>query len=171
MKKISVSICVYLWTILLCVSIPAQDFKTVQDGIEYAEMTREIDKTPVKINLLRLDLTKVRVDVVHALDSAIGAETVFSMAERHGALAAINAGFFRLDKSIFAGDSAGVLVIDNSFLSESANNRTALEIVNLKDKTMVFIEKVDATAIFIVHTDPPQMPRAPAQYFRRLDPC
>ncbi len=153
MKKISVFICVHLWTIFLVFSINAQDFKTIQDGIEYVEMTRTIDNLPVKMNLLRLDLTKVRLDVVHALDSAIGTETVSSMAKRHGAFAAINAGFFRLDKSIFAGDAAGVLMIDNSFLSESLNNRTALEIINLKDKTLVFIEKVNAAAKIFVKKD------------------
>ncbi len=137
MKKISVSICVYLWTIFLCFSINAQDFKTVRDGIEYAEMTRTIENKPVKINLLRLDLTKVRLDVVHALDAAIGTETVSSMATRYGALAAINAGFFRLDRSIFAGDAAGVLMIDGKIWSESQNNRIALFINNKADKTEV----------------------------------
>lgn len=153
MKKISLFICVHLWTILLVFSINAQDFKMVQDGIEHAEMTRTIENLPVKINLLRLDLTKVRLDVIHALDSAIGTETVSSMAKRHGAIAAVNAGFFRLDKSIFAGDAAGVLMIDNSLLSESLNNRTALEIINLKDKTLVFIEKVNADAKIFVNKD------------------
>jgi hypothetical protein len=130
MKKISVFIFVQLWTILLFVSINAQDFKAVQDGIEYAELERVIDKTPVKMNLLRLDLTKVRLDVVHAMDAAIGVERTSSIALRYGAIAAINAGFFRLDNSIFAGDAAGVLMIDNNFLSESVNNRIALFIDN-----------------------------------------
>ncbi len=109
----------------------------MRDGIEYAEMTREIDKMPVKINLLRLDLSKVRLDVVHALDAAIGTETTSSMAKRHAAFAAINAGFFRLDKSIFAGDAAGVMQIDGKLLSESVNNRIALGIINNKNKTEV----------------------------------
>jgi len=126
MKKISV----YLWTIFLCFSINAQDFKSVQDGIEYAEMTRKIENLPVKINLLRLDLTKVRLDVVHGLDTAIGVEKTSSMATRYSAFAAINAGFFRLDNSIFAGDSVGVLMIDNYLISESVNNRIALFIDN-----------------------------------------
>lgn len=137
MKKISVFIRVYLWLIFLSFSINAQEFKTIQDGIEYAEMTREIDSVRVRMNLLRLDLTKVRLDVVHAMDSAIGTETVSSMATRHGAIAAINAGFFRLDKSIFAGDAAGVLKIDGKLLSESRDNRIALFISNKPDKTEV----------------------------------
>ena len=93
-------------------------------------MTREIDNQPVKMNLLRLDLTKVRLDVVHAMDAAIGTETVSSIATRHGAFAAINAGFFRLDKSIFAGEDAGVLAINNELLSESYSGRVALIIKN-----------------------------------------
>lgn len=139
MKKISVFICVHLWMIFLFVSINAQDFKTVQDGIEYAEIKREIDKLPVKINLLRLDLTKVRLDVVHAMDSAIGVEKTSSMATRYGAFAAINAGFFRLDNSIFAGDSAGVLMIDRMILSEPYENRVALFINNKSPQTEVAI--------------------------------
>ena len=130
MKKIFVFLWVHLWLIFLCLAINAQEFKTVQDGIEYAEMTREIDKLPVRMNLLRLDLTKVRLDVVHAMDAAIGVEKTSSIATRYGAFAAINAGFFRLDNSIFAGDAAGVLVIDNNVISESVNNRIALFIDN-----------------------------------------
>lgn len=143
MKKTSGSICVYLWTIFLCLPISAQDFRAVQDGIEYAEIKRTIDKKPVKINLLRLDLTKVRLDVVHALDSAIGTETTSSMAMRYGAFAAINAGFFRLDKSIFAGDTTGVLAINNELYSESYGGRVALMIDNNLDRTQVSIERAN----------------------------
>lgn len=139
MKKVFVVICVYFWLVFFYLSIPAQNFRGVQDGVEYAEMTREIENQPVKMHLLRLDLTKVRLDVVHAMDAAIGLETTSSMAARHGAIAAINAGFFRLDRSIFAGDAAGVLMIDGKLLSESHNGRTALTINNLWSKTEVFI--------------------------------
>jgi hypothetical protein len=102
-------------------------------------MKRGTETEPIKINLLRLDLTKIRLDVVHAMDAAIGLETTSSMATRHGAFAAINAGFFRLDKSIFAGDAAGVLMINRKLLSETYGNRTALGIMqgglgNTKEK-------------------------------------
>ncbi len=141
MKKISVFICVNLWLIFFSFSVTAQEFKTMQDGIEYAEITREIDKLPVKMNLLRLDLTKVRLDVVHAMDAAIGVEKTSSIATRHGAFAAINAGFFRIDGSIFTGDSAGVLVVNNEFYSESYAGRVALMIDNNSARTRVSIEK------------------------------
>ncbi|MCY7346784.1 MAG: phosphodiester glycosidase family protein [Pyrinomonadaceae bacterium] len=143
MKKTSVFIGGYLWLIFFCCSISGQDFKTIQDGIEYAEMTREIDKLPVKINLLRLDLTKVRLDVVHAMDAAIGTETTSSIAKRHGAFAAVNAGFFRLDKSIFAGDAAGVLKIDGKLLSEPFGNRIALFIKNTPQTSAVEFLRFD----------------------------
>lgn len=134
MKKISLLI---LFNLFIPVLINAQDFKVVQDGIEYAELERVISEKPVRMNLLRLNLTKVRLDVVHALDSAIGVEKTSSIATRHGAIAAINAGFFRLDTSIFAGDAAGVLKIDGKLLSESRNNRIALFINNKPDKTEI----------------------------------
>jgi exopolysaccharide biosynthesis protein len=145
MKKISVFI---LFILFIPVLISAQDFKTIQDGIEYAELQREIDKVPVRMNLLRLDLTKVRLDVVHAMDSAIGVEKTSSIATRHGAIAAINAGFFRLDQSIFAGDAAGVLMVDGKLLSESRDNRIALGIINGKEATeIVFVHlKLDYLA-------------------------
>ncbi len=153
MKKTSVSICVYLWLIFFCFSISAQDFKTIHDGIEYAEIKRGTETEPIKINVLRLDLTKVRLDVVHALDAAIGLETTSSMATRHGAFAAINAGFFRLDKSIFAGDAAGVLQIDGKLLSESVNNRMALGVVNGKRKTEVLFSHLNSDNYFVRGTD------------------
>src|SRR5215204_5883179 len=154
MKKISVFICMHVWLIIFCFSISAQDFKTVQDGIEYAELTREIDKLPVRMNLLRLDLTKVRLDVVHAMDAAIGTEKTSSIAARHGAFAAINAGFFRLDTSIFAGDAAGVLMIDGKLLSESHNNRVAIGIINGKDKTEVNFAHLEIEYLALIGKQP-----------------
>ncbi|MBP6002446.1 MAG: phosphodiester glycosidase family protein [Pyrinomonadaceae bacterium] len=125
---------------VLCASVvnfPAQDWKTLKDGIEYAEVTKEISGKSVNINLLRLDLKKVRLDVHHAMDAAIGTEKTSSIATRHGAFAAINAGFFRLDTSIWAGDAAGALMVDGRLLSESVNNRIALAIRNDNAKTEV----------------------------------
>jgi Phosphodiester glycosidase len=126
-------------SILFILSIPvnlsAQDFRIVHDGLEYAEVTKEISGLKVNINLLRLDLSKVRLDVVHAMDEAIGVEKTSSIATRHGALAAINAGFFRLDNSLYAGDAAGALRIDRIDFSESASGRAALFIMNDLMKT------------------------------------
>jgi hypothetical protein len=125
----------------------AQNFKTLGNGIEYAEATREIDKVPVRMNLLRLDLTKVRIDVMHAGDKAIGVETTSSIATRHKAFAAINAGFFRLDNSAFAGDSVGIFQVDRTILSESQNDRVALGLVNGRDRTDVVIGHIRTSSV------------------------
>ncbi|CAN5563898.1 hypothetical protein BH10ACI2_BH10ACI2_01430 [soil metagenome] len=132
---------------VLCASVvnlSAQDYKTLKDGIEYAEVTKEISGLKVHMNLLRLDLTKVRLDVNHAMDAAIGTEKTSSIATRHGAFAAINAGFFRLDKSIWAGDPAGLLLINGELLSEQNGNRIALGIENNKKKTVTYIAPLQA---------------------------
>lgn len=129
---------------VLCASVvnsTAQDFKTLKPGIEYAEVTREIGGLAVNMNLLRLDLKKVRLDVHHALDSAIGVETTSSIARRHSAFAAINAGFFRLDKSQFTGDAAGMLMVDGNFLSEAASERIQLLINNKPNRTDTVITR------------------------------
>lgn len=138
-----------LLSLCLCVSAvktAAQEFKTLKPGIEYAEVTKDISGLKVNMNLLRLDLKKVRIDVHHAMDAAIGTEKTSSIATRHGGFAAINAGFFRLDKSIWAGDSAGALVIDGKLLSESFNSRSAMLIDNRKKFTTVFFNHVRAYA-------------------------
>lgn len=133
-------------SLCLCVSVvnsPAQDWKSVADGVEYAQVRREFSGKSVDINLLRLDLKKVRLDVHHAFDRAIGTEKTSSIATRHKAFAAINAGFFRLDNSNWAGDAAGVLLIDKILYSESASKRVAIGIINGKDFTTVNITRIE----------------------------
>lgn len=131
-------------------AVPAQDYKEAYPGVEYAQVSRVIDGKNVNFNLLRLDLKKVRLDVVHALDSAIGTETTSSLAKRHNAVAAINAGFFRLDNSIFAGDAAGVLMINHKLLSESSKNRSALFIANTPSETVASFARITIGSSFRV---------------------
>ena len=139
--KISLLVSVLCVLCASAVNSAAQDFRTRKDGIEYAEVTREIGGLMVNMNLLRLDLKKVRLDVHHALDAAIGTETTSSIARRHGAFAAINAGFFRLDKSRFAGDAAGMLMVDGNFFSEAAGERIQLLINNKPNRTDTVITR------------------------------
>jgi exopolysaccharide biosynthesis protein len=89
---------------------------------------------PWVINLLRIDPRQVRVRVAHALDEAVGLETTSSMAARYGAVAAVNAGFFRT-AGTFRGDAAGLLSVDGQLLSEPINNRTAVCFVERGDRT------------------------------------
>ncbi len=131
---------------VLCGETRAQNFRTVHDGVEYGQVDHKLGSDPVKINLLRLDLTKVRIDVHHANDSALGLETTSSIARRKNVLAAINAGFFRLDRSEFAGEAAGVLMIDGVLLSESTNDRTGVFIENNKRFPAVYFNRIRAYA-------------------------
>lgn len=126
----------------------AQDFRTVHPGVEYAQAAHRLGNDPVKINLIRLDLSKVRLDVHHAFDQAIGTETTSSIAKRKGAIAAINAGFFRLDKSEFAGDAVGTLMIDGELLSESLNRRATLVAVNQAKQTNILIGHFSTSIAF-----------------------
>jgi exopolysaccharide biosynthesis protein len=133
----------FLFIALAVLPASAQEFKTVRDGVEYAQFAGKVKSAEKEIvqtatvNALRLDLKKVRLDVVHALDAAIGVETTSSISRRHGAFAAINAGFFRLDRSIFNGEAAGVLKIDHKLLSESYANRIAFFISNQGNQTAI----------------------------------
>lgn len=129
---------------VLCVNIAAQDWKTVADGVEYAQIRREFSGKPVDLNLLRLDLKKVRLDVHHAMDAAIGTEKTSSIATRHGAFAAINAGFFRLDNSIWAGEATNLLQIDGETFSDAPFVRVALFIINDQKKL-----GIDSTGLHI----------------------
>lgn len=105
----------------------------IAPGIEHIQITRgaksEKESTgPWFINLLRIDLTKARLAMVHAMDEAVGLETTSSMAARYGALAAINTGYFRTTGT-YRGDSVGVGVLDGKILSESNNARAAVGLI------------------------------------------
>jgi hypothetical protein len=121
----------------LCVESAAHQWRTITPGIEHAEVRREFSEKPVDIDLLRLDLKKVRIDVKHANDAAKGTETTSSIAKRSKAIAAINAGFFRLDASPFAGDPVGLFMIDGTPLSEAFGERIQLIINNSAIRTDV----------------------------------
>lgn len=132
---------------VLCGEINAQEFKQVHPGVEYAQVEHKLGSDPAKINLLRLDLTKVRLDVHHAADAAIGTEKTSSIAIRQGAVAAINAGFFRLDATSFAGDSVGLLMIDRDVWSENINSRSVLAVSNGIAATTVLFANTDVMEI------------------------
>lgn len=143
-----------LWAICaLSGSTLAQDFKTVRDGIEHAALVREFSGRPVSINMLRLDLRKVRIDVQRAGASVLGTERTSSIAARHNAAAAINAGFFRLDTSPFLGDPVGLFMIDGDPLSEAVNDRTQLIINNGPSRTDVFFGRSRLSVSFRIGSE------------------
>ena len=91
--------------------------------------------------MLRIDLTKARLRMVHAMDEAVGLETVSSMATRYHALAAINSGFFRTTGT-YRGDSMGIDVLNGKILSESFNGRAAVGIIETNGSQQIIFGHV-----------------------------
>jgi exopolysaccharide biosynthesis protein len=111
----------------------------LEPGIEYAQTTAgraSPDQTtgPWFINALRLDPGRVRLQIVHALDEAVGLETVSSMAARFCATAATNGGYFRT-AGTYRGESLGLLLLDGKLLSEPHNDRAAVGLKVVGGKT------------------------------------
>jgi len=101
-------------------------WKGVAPGIEHAQFVRQApDGGNWNVNVLRLDIDKVRLDIVHAKDAAVGLETVSTIAHRVGAIAAVNGGYFRTTGE-FRGDSTGTLQIDGVLWSEPDRGRASV---------------------------------------------
>ncbi len=116
--------------------------EVIAPGIEHIQITRgyksEKEATgPWFINMLRIDLSQARLRLVHALDEAVGLETVSSMAARYGALAAVNSGYFRTTGT-YRGDSVGIEVLDGKILSESNNARAAVGLIDRRGRQELF---------------------------------
>ena len=112
--------------------------EVIAPGIEHIQITRgyksEKEATgPWFINMLRIDLAGARLRMVHAMDEAVGLETVSSMAARYGALAAVNSGYFRTTGT-YRGDSVGIEVLNGKLLSESNNVRAAAGLIAREGK-------------------------------------
>lgn len=134
------------------VSQPKSEF--IASGIEHIQITRgyksDKDTTgPWFINMLRIDLTKARLRMVHAMDEAVGLETTSSMAARYGALAAINSGYFRTTGT-YRGDSVGIDVLDGKILSESNNNRAAVGLIEMNGTQQVIFGHVKFAGRIVV---------------------
>ena len=113
----------------LAAQSPAVSWTTVAEGVEHAHFTREAPgEGKWNINVLRIDMSQARLDVIRARDVAIGLETVTSIAARTGAIAAVNGGYFRTSGD-FLGDSTGTLQIDGVLWSEPDRARASVGIV------------------------------------------
>jgi exopolysaccharide biosynthesis protein len=105
----------------------------ISPGVEHLQITRGFasDKEstgPWFINMLQIDLNRARLRLVHAMDEAVGLETVSSLASRYGALAAVNSGYFRTTGT-YRGDSVGVDLFHGKLWSEPNNSRAALGLI------------------------------------------
>lgn len=121
-------------------SKPTDQLKSevIAPGVEHLQIIRgyKSDKEatgPWFINMLRIDLGRAHLKTIHAMDEAVGLETVGSMAARYGALAAVNSGYFRTTGT-YRGDSVGVEVLDGKLLSEPYNARAAFGLIERNGK-------------------------------------
>jgi exopolysaccharide biosynthesis protein len=117
---------------------PGLKSEVIAPGIEHLQIVRgyksEKEATgPWLINMLRIDLNRAHLRMVHALDEAVGLETVSSMASRYGALAAVNSGYFRTTGT-YRGDSVGIEVLNGKLLSEPNNVRAAAGLIEKDGK-------------------------------------
>ena len=104
------------------------DPKVVAPGVSLFELADPAlldPPAPVSIRLLRVDLKTVDLRPALANDEIVDTETVADTASRHGALAAINAGFFLLP----TGDPAGLYTIKGQLVSDTRRPRGAVGII------------------------------------------
>jgi exopolysaccharide biosynthesis protein len=127
------TLCVLLAAATLTAQSPAWSWTPVADGIEHVHFTRAAPGGGNwNINVLRIDMSKARLDVVRANDRAVGLELVTSIAARTNAMAAVNGGYFRTSGD-FLGDSTGTLQIDGAVWSEPDRGRASVGIVRDED--------------------------------------
>ena len=119
--------------VLLSASAAAQRFdlgapQNVAPGVTLYHVTDQAlldPAAPLSVWLLRLDPARVRLRASLANDEVVGTETVAGIAERHHAVAAVNAGFFLPN-----GDPAGALTLDGRLVSDTQRPRGAVGIVD-----------------------------------------
>jgi hypothetical protein len=80
---------------------------------------------PESIHILEVNPRLLRIEAVRALDDGVGRETVQSIAQRKAAIAAVNAGFFRIGGR-YDGEPEGILKIRESWFSDPGEARGAI---------------------------------------------
>jgi hypothetical protein len=132
---------------------PSSPFKetrrseTLAPGIEHEEILREARAPGAStdrwiIHVLVLDPRRARLTVARAMDELVGTEPTSSLAARHGALAAVNGGYFRTT-GIYRGEPAGMLAFGDRVLSEPSGPRAELAISNAGGRTRIAVAQID----------------------------
>ena len=96
---------------------------------------------PMSVWLLRLDPALIELRSVLANDEILDTEVVSTIAERHNAIAAVNAGFFLPN-----GDPAGVLTLDRRLVSDTRRPRGAVGITRDERGVRLIYARLKATA-------------------------
>jgi hypothetical protein len=141
---------------LACVAATAQaplerltPIREIAGGISLFHITDQAllePPAPVSIWMLRLDPARVTLRAALANDEVMGTETVGDTAARHGAVAAINAGFFLPN-----GDPAGLLKLAGRLVSDTRRPRGAVGIRGEPGHTSLLFDRVTATMSIAIH--------------------
>lgn len=130
-------------------SVPGPPLREVAPGVTLFHVTEPalIDPPgPLSVWMLRIDPARTRLELALANDEVVGTETVADTASRHGAVAAINAGFFLPN-----GDPAGVFKLDGSLISDTRRPRGAVAIASKNGKAELLFDRVMASMSIAVH--------------------
>jgi hypothetical protein len=100
---------------------------------------------PVSVWALELDAAQVDIKAVLANDEIVDTETVADIARRHGAVAAINAGFFLQN-----GDPAGVLEINDELVSDTLRGRGAVGVVPASGRLDLIFGRLSAAVSLVI---------------------
>lgn len=120
----------------------APHWQAVTDGVELAVFDAASitgEPGPVAVHAVRLDLSRMRVELALARDTSPALERVDAMAARHGAIAAVNAGFF-----LPRGRPAGLLKMDGRLVAPGPNHRAAIGLA-ARPRAPVSIDRVTPT--------------------------
>ena len=101
--------------------------KNIAPGVDFYQVTDPtlVDpQGPIAVYLLRLDLDRVQIESGLSNDEVMMAERVDGIAERHKAIAAINAGFFNVKN----GEPAGLLKVAGELVSDTGLTRGVVAI-------------------------------------------
>lgn len=119
----------------------------VAPGIEHIEVRRGDFSAGAMtdrwtIHALILDPARVRLALGRAMDEGVGTETASSIATRHGAVAAVNGGYFRT-AGLYRGEPTGLLSLAGKVLSEPARKRPGLAVAHVTGRVRVAVVSLD----------------------------
>jgi hypothetical protein len=124
--------------------------ETVAPGVEHLAIRRgdlsdnvHVDRWT--IHALVLDPSRVRLELGRAMDEGVGTEPASSIAIRHGALAAVNGGYFRTT-GLYRGQPAGLIEVAGRVLNEPSRNRPGLAIADVAGKVRAAVVTVNFRA-------------------------
>ncbi len=123
-----------LQTFLFC------DVETIAPGVTYE--FRKAQDPAQAIHILRVNPKKAKIALTHALSDGVGREPLSSIAERTGAIAAVNGGFFRY-WGTYDGQATGLLKIGGEYYSMGKKTRGAIGWK--KDSSVVLFNRLQLT--------------------------